>query len=31
MYKFVIENVTIIYKNGIEMVEFMLNNKMVLK
>ena len=31
MYKFMIENVTIIYKNGIAMVEFMLNNEMVLE
>ena len=31
IYKFMKENVTIIYKNGIEMVAFMLNNEMVLE
>ena len=31
IYKFMKGNVTIIYKNGIEMVEIMLNNEMVLK
>ena len=31
IYKFMIENETIIYTNGIEMVEFTLNKEMVLK
>ena len=31
LYNFMKGNATIIYKNGIEMVEIMLNNKVVLK
>ena len=31
IYKFMKENVAIIYKNGIEMVDFMPNNEMVLE
>ena len=31
IYKFMTENATLIYKNDIEMVEFVLNNEMILE